>query len=151
MCAMSNLSPVGGRLRTSVITLCAAVRVFSFCEVWAVEPARAHPDTRRLQIKASQKISAVFWVVERTSCVVQINFLPLPDRQMQPEHPRTQVWLLKADGSVIPSKGAPATFGISGVGYTTDSIAYVFPPSAKTEARAAVISIDDDFFVERLF
>ena len=106
---------------------------------------------KRLQIKAPQKISAVFWVVERTSCIVQINFLALPDGQKQPEHPRTQVWLLKADGSAIPSKGTPATFGISGVNHTTDSVAYIFPPSAKTEARAVAISIDDDFFVERLF
>jgi hypothetical protein len=109
-----------------------------------------HPVTKTLQIKVPEKISAVFWTIQAHLCSIHISFLSVPDGQKQLEHPRTQVWLLKADGSVIPPKEKPSTIGISMVNHTTDSISYVFPPSAKTEACAAVISIDDGFFVERL-
>ena len=140
--------PVKARL----ITLCTAF-VFVATGVRGAEPSKLdseHPVTKTLPIKAPQAVSAVFWSVQSDVCVLQVSFQPVPDKQRQPEHPRTQVWLLKADGTVIPQTCKPSANGISMANHTTDSISYVFPPAAKREACAVVISIGDGFFVVRL-
>jgi len=138
-------------MKAPFLFLCAAFSLFAFSDGRGVEPVEVeHPVTKFLAIKAPEKISAVFWTVQRSLCTMQISFPSLPDKQKQPEHPRTQVWLLKADGTVIPQTYKPSTNGISMANHTTDSIIYVFPASAKTEACAAVISIGNEFFIQTL-
>ena len=140
-------------MKTQLFTLCAISFLFATSEIRGAEPIPAkveHPVTKTLNIKAPAKISAVFWSVTRDLCTIQVSFLPVRDGQVRPEHPRTQVWLLKADGTVIPQTYKPSTDGVSMANSTTYSTMYVFPALAKTEATAAVVSIDNDFFVERL-
>ena len=140
-------------VKIQLFILCAVSFLFASSEVRGAEPSPAkneHPITKALQIKVLPAISGIFWSVQSNVCVIQIGFQPMPDGQKQPEHPHTQVWLLKADGTVIPSSHEPSTVGISMGNHTTDSISYVFPPAAKIEACAAVISIDNKIFVDQL-
>jgi hypothetical protein len=116
------------------------------------EPSKAdeQPVTKVLTIKVPGKVDSVFWSVKSDLCTVQISFPSVRQDQKQPEHSRTQVWLLKADGTTIPLKSKPPTVGISNGGWNTFSDIYTFAPSAQTEAIAVVVSIDDQIFVERL-
>ena len=138
-------------MKTTILLHLLCHIFFAFSNGYGGEPVEVeHPVVKVLTIKAPDKIGAVFWNVQRSLCTIQISFPSLPDEQKQPEHSRTQVWLLKTDGTLIPQSIKPHTSGISMANHTTDSITYVFPANAKMEARAVVISIGDDFFVEPL-
>lgn len=117
----------------------------------AVEMSRAKRVTKTLKIKVPEKVDAVHWSTHSDRCSVQIGFLPrVKNGVKKPAFPRIQVWLLKSDGNVIPYINKPRTFGISNAGYRKYSILYRFPHAAQTETVALVVSIDGQFFMERL-
>lgn len=99
--------------------------------------AQEPPVTKTLNIKVPGKITFVYWSVQSDSTYIQISFPGVPHGQTQPEVARTQVWLLKSDGTVIPqtykSPESPAE-GISNAGWDTPFVIYTFPASARAEA-----------------
>lgn len=115
-------------------------------------PRTASKDTvtRVLKIKVAGKVEAVFWVTQNDLCTIQFGFPLVRDDEQQPEHAGTAVWLLKADGSAIAPARKTGRVGVSKSGYVTESDVYTFPASARTDAVAVVVSIDDELFTERL-
>lgn len=114
---------------------------------------KSNPDdtvTKTLAIKVAKKVTHVFWSIQPDVCTVQIRFPAVPDGEQQPQHPVTNVWLLKADGTSVAYQGKPRTFGTSMAGHTGESAIYSFPSLAKDEAVAVVVSIDGQLFTERL-
>lgn len=111
------------------------------------------PVTKTLSVKVPGKVAFVSWSVQSDSTYIQISFPGVPNGQKQPEHARTQVWLLKTDGTAMfqtyKSQESPA-MSISNAGWDMPLVLYTFPPSARTEAIAVVVRVDDEFFVERL-
>jgi hypothetical protein len=115
--------------------------------------AQESPVTKTLNIKVPGKITFVYWSVQSNSTYIQISFPGVPHGQTEPEVARTQVWLLKSDGTAMPqmykSPESPA-MGISMAGRDTPFVIYTFPSSARTEAISVVVKVDDEFFAERL-
>ena len=115
--------------------------------------ADQHPITKRLPIQIPDEVSAVFWSASRSddyACSIQISFLPMREGKPQPAHPKTQVWLLRADGTVIPPTHVAKRDGIGNAGSVTESDSYAYPRSATEDAVAVVVSIGERLFFERL-
>ena len=109
------------------------------------------------------KVAAVLWTVRADHCTLQVVFpnagriaqAVQNDPKLRPQRPHVQVWLLKADGTLIAplrrlEPGAPVAgkrnprqpYGVE--------VNFAFPLSADGEAIAAAIQIDDGFYVEPL-
>jgi hypothetical protein len=104
------------------------------------------------------KVAAVIWTVRAEHCTLQVVFPNAgriakairDDPELKPQRPRVQVWLLKADGSLIaPTQRAePGTKDIRqpyGV-----EVLFAFPLSADKEVVAVAIRVDDAFYIEPL-
>ena len=106
-----------------------------------------------LTLKVPGKVAFVSWTVQSDSAYIQISFPGVRNGEKQPALARTQVWLLKSDGTAMvqtaKSPDSPA-IAISNAGWSTPVVVYTFPASARTEAIAVAIKVDDEFFVERL-
>jgi hypothetical protein len=140
-------------MKTPLWTLCAGCFLLASPGIRAAVPAEEEverPILKTLKINVPGKIGRVVWSIQKELCVIQVEAPSVRDGQKEPEHPRSQVWLLKVDGTVIPQTFKPTSQRIGNANHTTYSTTYVFPASAKTEGVAVAISIDDDFFVERL-
>ena len=113
-------------------------------------------DLKTLEIPG--KVAAVFWTVRPERCALQIVF---PNAggiaQATADHPKLdlhrpsiQAWLLRADGTAIPSTGRAEPgaknyrqpFGVE--------VLIAFPRLADTEAVAVALRVDDVFLIERL-
>jgi hypothetical protein len=104
------------------------------------------------------KVAAVIWTVRADHCTLQVVFPSAgriaqamrDDPRLKQQRPRVQVWLLKADGSLIAStqraepgkKDIRQPYGVE--------VLFAFPLSAAKEAVAAAISVDDAFYIEPL-
>ena len=104
------------------------------------------------------KIAAVIWTVRTDHCTLQVVFpnagriaqAMRDDPKLKQQRPSVQVWLLKADGSLIaptqqvePSaKGTRQPYGAE--------VLFAFPLSADKEAVAVAIRVDDAFYIEPL-
>jgi hypothetical protein len=109
------------------------------------------------------KVAAVLWTVRTDQCTLQVVFpnagriaqAVQNDPKLRPQRPHVQVWLLKADGTLIaplrrlepgappPGKKNPSQpYGVE--------VNFAFPLSAAGEAIAAALQIDDGFYVEPL-
>ena len=93
---------------------------------------------RILDIKVSGVLDTASWTVYKSSYSVQFEFPAVPDDQRLPKAPVTQVWLLKADGTVVATSGKPVYRGISMTGVIVPSIEYLFP---RADSVAIVIRI----------
>ena len=108
------------------------------------------------------KVVAVLWTVRAEHCTLQVVFanagrigqVMRDDSKGRPERPRLQVWLLKADGTVIAPSGRIEPGNNAG---TKDprypygvEINFVFPLSADQDAIAAAVQVDDGFYIEPL-
>jgi hypothetical protein len=101
------------------------------------------------------KVAAVIWTVRADHCTLQIVFpnagriaqAMRDDPKLKQQHPSVQVWLLKADGSLI----APTQREDPGKRtYGQPEVLFAFPLSADKEAVAAAIRVDDAFYIEPL-
>jgi hypothetical protein len=106
------------------------------------------------KLRATGKVLAVLWTVRRESCTLQV-VLPTRGRVIaanQRQQPRIQAWLLKADGTIIaPFANSPTKFPqTKGKTAWIGDITYSYPLSAGSEAVAAAISIDDEYYIEQL-
>jgi hypothetical protein len=104
------------------------------------------------------KVAAVIWTVRAEHCTLQVVFpnagriaqAMRDDPKLKPQRPSVQVWLLKADGSLIAptqraepgKKDMQQPYGIE--------VLFAFPLSADKEAVAAAIRVDDSFYIEPL-
>jgi hypothetical protein len=97
--------------------------------------------------RASGKVAAVIWTVRAEHCTLQVVF-PKTSRVSQAiQRPSVQVWLLKADGSLI----APTQRAEPGKRtYGQPEVLFAFPLSADKDAVAAAIRVDDAFYIEPL-
>jgi len=113
------------------------------------------PDVTAQQLNgptASKKVSAVLWTRRPDRYTLQVVLpnmgrifqLAGPDR----ETPAVTLWLLRADGTSVA-----ATREVSREeknGFRPIEIAYTVPLASGDEAVAAVIRIDDEYFIEPL-
>ena len=146
-------------MKTPVVTLFVAIFFCASIGVRADDPTEeqvTQPINTILDLKLPKTVQDVIWSIQEKNCTIQINFpsvrdhLP-PEKPEHSEHPKTKVWLLKADGTVIlPRNQYPSYLGISMAMWVTYSDSYSFPATAKTQAVAIVMSIDGDFFVAKL-
>ena len=107
-------------------------------------------ETKVLQMKVPGKVDFVSWSVQEGHCVVQIDFPAVRSGVAQPKHAKTQVWLLRADGTSISQVAKNPRGGISNAGHDTEFDLYRFPEEARREAIAIVVGIDGLLFVESL-
>jgi hypothetical protein len=138
-------------MKSSLFSLSVLTIFVAVSELRAAEPpaAGAGPlETKVLNIKFPDRAGAVIWAAHNDFCLIQITFPT--GREGGKEAPATQVWLLKADGTIIPPKEKPFTFSDAPANRASVATSYVFPASAKAEGVAAVVSVGSDFFVERL-
>ncbi len=104
------------------------------------------------------KVAGVIWTVRAERCTLQVVFpnggriaqAMQDDPKLKKQPPSVQVWLLKADGSLIaPTQRAePGTKNLRqpyGV-----EVLFAFPLSADKEAVAVAIRVDDAFYIEPL-
>jgi hypothetical protein len=108
------------------------------------------------------KIAAVIWTVRTDHCTLQVVFpnagriaqAMRDDPKLKLQRPHVQVWLLKADGSLIAptlrmepgtaahGKDIRQPYGVE--------VLFAFPLSADKDAVAAAIQVDDAFYIEAL-
>ena len=109
-------------------------------------------DLKTLEIPG--KVAGVLWTVRPERCTLQIVF-PNAGRanpKLDLHRPSIQAWLLRADGSAIPSigraePGANAENKLLPFGV---EVLIAFPRLADTEAVAVALRVDDVFLIERL-
>lgn len=102
--------------------------------------------------KASSKVDAVLWTRRSDRYTLQV-VLPRPTTagiRIQPirNDANVTLWLLKADGTVIPAQAEPALGPKQGV--NTSEVAYSVSLSAGETAVAAALKIDGEYFIEAL-
>ena len=104
------------------------------------------------------KVAAVIWTVRAEHCTLQVVFpnagriaqAMRDDPKLKQQRPRVQVWLLKADGSLIaPTQRAEPGKRDIRQPYGVE-VLFAFPLSADKEAVAAAIRVDDAFYIEPL-
>jgi hypothetical protein len=147
------------------VSSCLAVLVGIACNSPSVAAEGATPVVTK-DLNGSRvpgKVAAVLWTVRADQCTLQVVFpnagriaqAVQNDPKLRPQRPHVQVWLLKADGSLIAplrrlEPGVPAAgkrnprqpYGVE--------VNFSFPLSADGEAIAAAIQVDDSFYVEPL-
>ena len=101
------------------------------------------------------KVAGVIWTVRADHCTLQVVFpnagriaqAMRDDPKLKQQRPSVQVWLLKADGSLI----APTQRAEPGKRtYGQPEVLFAFPLSADRDAVAAAIRVDDAFYIEPL-
>jgi hypothetical protein len=109
------------------------------------------------------KVAAVIWTVRAEHCTLQVVFpnagriaeAMRVDPKLKPGRPSVQVWLLKADGTLIaPTQRLDPSNAAGGKNprkppYGVE-VLFAFPLSADKEAVAAAIRVDDAFYIEPL-
>jgi hypothetical protein len=141
--------------RLSVVVLATAVSAAASTRFDNVEAfgSQDPPVSKRLKLTVPGKVVDVIWSIQRELCAIQIDFPPVRQGEKEPTHARTQIWLLGSGGSIVlPTSKSPESpaIGFSNLGETTYFVSYTFPLSAKGEAIAVVLQVDDEFFVEPL-
>jgi hypothetical protein len=148
--AMSRIGVKMKRGRLAVLVIATVSAAASSSEAFGAED---QPVNTRLKLVVPGKVQSVTWSIQRDLCAIQINFPSVQDGEKEPQHARTQVWLLRPDGTIVPrtSKSPELrAIGISNAGWVTYFVSYTFPVSARTEALAVAIQIDDELFIERV-
>ncbi|MEO8314063.1 MAG: hypothetical protein ABI645_04635 [Pseudomonadota bacterium] len=118
-------------------------------------------------VRASGKVMTALWTARGDSYTLQLvfpyQFVPpksqttrfaFSETALDPAQvARVQVWLLKADGTqVFSAHGSPppGPKGVNDSRTISYSINYSFPLEASKEAVAAVVQINDNFYIDRL-
>jgi hypothetical protein len=124
-----------------------------------VDAQRSSHEIKFLKMNVPGKVERVAWSVESNQCSVQIWGPSFrigpgdPTSEIQAHEtllPRTQVWLLRSDGTAIPQTRKPERGGVGNDGAGHAVMTSYFPASARTKAISVVVSVDDEFLVEPL-
>jgi hypothetical protein len=146
------------RATTGFIAACC-IASFGIASLPAVVDAETQVLAKDLNsARTPGKVAAVIWTVRADYCTLQVVFpnagriaqAMRDDPKIKKQRPSVQVWLLKADGSLIPStgraepgaQGARQPYGVE--------VLFGFPLSADKEAVAAAIRVDDAFYIESI-
>jgi hypothetical protein len=100
--------------------------------------------------KASNKVASVLWTRRSDRYTLQVVFpQEMRTRRFEPQdkHPDVRLWLLSADGLVISAARVPPKDGESGTPIRNEQT-YFVSLSAGAKAVAAVLQIDDQYFVD---
>jgi hypothetical protein len=148
------------RATLRVVSVCCisllAIAASSLCTTVDAETPILAKDLNAARIPG--KVAAVIWTVRDEHCTLQVVF-PNAGRidqamqdnpKLKPQRPSVQVWLLKADGSLIvpmqraepQGQGIRQPYGVE--------VLFAFPLSADKDAVAAAIRVDDAFYIEAL-
>jgi hypothetical protein len=109
------------------------------------QSSQSHPviAQRITSTKSSPKIAAVLWTRRVDHYTLQVVF-PRPSAAIAARNPPVTLWLLGADGTVIPaSQNAPPKI-------PTSEVSYSVPLSSGQAAVAVALRVDDEFFIEKL-
>jgi hypothetical protein len=108
------------------------------------------PEPTSLGIEVPGSVLGVIWNPgsDRFCAVMQIIYIPVKGGKAG-QSPKTQVWLLKPDGSVISPSGPPGTGSISGPGIEYH-LGYRYAHAEAREAVAAAIEIEGQYFIKAL-
>jgi len=111
--------------------------------------------SRTLAMKEFGIITDVYWRIDKSNYIVQINFPSRPMGTSPMPIPKIQVWLLNADGTSIKQSNQSKTNtryppGIGLHGSISPFLMYVFPASAASEPVAVVVSINGKLLTESL-
>jgi hypothetical protein len=135
-----------------VLALCLGVLSYSAVrplDVQAGEPSSIYMQ-ELIAAKASEKVAAVLWTRRADRYTLQVIFpkmsavsffVPVQD------HSAVRLWLLSADGSAIPAARSPALGADEKLSKSAE-ITYSVSLSAGRQAVAAVLKIDDEYFVD---
>lgn len=137
------MEPAGRSVVRTVLAAVLLATVTHSTTAAQAEPGAAQQLTSPLQ---SPKVQAVLWTRRSDRYTLQVIFpLPatatriLPQKQVTP----VEVWLLKADGTVIPvNRAAPLA--------NTLEVGFSVPLAAGEAAVAVALKIDDQYFIEAL-
>jgi hypothetical protein len=141
------------------VALVAAVGTVAALVPSGVGAQRSSTEMKLLKMNVPGKVERVVWSVQRSQCSVQIWGPSFRITEEDPTNeiraheglfPRTQVWLLKSDGTAIPQTRKPETGGVGNNSAGNRVVASYFPASARTTAISVVVSVDDQFLVEPL-
>src|SRR5579872_5867982 len=101
---------------------------------------RSSGEVKFLKMNVPGKVERVAWAVQGAECSVEIWGPSFPIAQTVPTNEiqahetllrrRTQVWLLRSDGTAIPQKRKPEGGGVENAGSTSSVATYYFPASA---------------------
>lgn len=148
---------------TSLLIALAALACgpVAFAQAPVAQDSIVARDLRKLHVPG--KVGAVLWTRREDRCTLQvvppggsrISYIAKSDPKATPFAERVQVWLLRADGTMITPTGFAAPKGNSRdapVGRDTlvREVLYSFPLSAEKEAVAVAMKFDDQFYIEAL-
>jgi hypothetical protein len=138
--------------RKLILALCLGVLAYSAMRPLAAQSGE--PSSIYMQelnaAKTSKKVAAVLWTRRADRYTLQVIlprlsavsfFVPVQD------HSAVRLWLLSADGSAISAARSPALGGGEKTSNSSE-ITYSVSLSAGRQAVAAVLKIDDDYFVD---
>ena len=154
-----------GILVAATLTLCGGgVRAQELSP--AQEPVVLAQSLNKL---TSKGVAAVLWTRRTTACTLQVVLgsadgasrairTELPGSKGEPKPTGIQVWLLREDGTLIPSTGRweSAQFrnqtGKKQIAGSSSGpeVLFSFPLSAGKEAAAAVLIVNGQYFIEQL-
>jgi len=113
-------------------------------------------DLKKLRVPG--KVAAVLWTRRNDRFTLQvvppggsrIGYVAKPDPKAQSFADRIQVWLLRADGTMIMPAGFATPGANPGKNLPPVEVLYAFPLSANKEAVAVAMKVDDQFYIEEL-
>ncbi len=120
-----------------------------FSAVQAAEPPGIYMQ-QLTAAKASSKVASVLWTRRSDRYTLQVVFpQEMRTRRFDPQdkHPDVRLWLLSADGLVISAARVPPKDGESSTPIRNEQT-YSVSLSAGAKAVAAVLQIDDQYFVD---
>jgi hypothetical protein len=148
------------RATTGFVSACC-ISVFGIAASSPSAAVDAEPQVLAKDLNAARtpgKVAAVIWTVRVDHCTLQVVFpnagriarAMRDDPKLKQQRPLVQVWLLKADGSLIaPTQRAEPGKKDIRQPYGVE-VLFAFPLSADKEAVAAAIRVDDAFYIEPL-
>lgn len=148
-----------------IFVLASFVALFGIASGSVCAAADSEPPVLAKDINSPRvpgKVAAILWTVRAERCTLQVVFpnagriaqAMQDDPNLKPGRPSVQVWLLKADGTLIAPIGridpGAATAGKNSRQPYGVEILFAFPLSSDKDAVAAAIRIDDAFYIEPL-
>jgi hypothetical protein len=112
---------------------------------------RTFPEWTRLGIEVPGSVYGVLWYPgdHRSTASIQMFYIPVKGGKDSMQPPKTQVWLLGADGSVIPYIGQPSTGSIGGPGIQYH-LMYRYDRAKAADAVAVAVLIEGRYFIKEL-
>lgn len=140
--------------RQAALKIC--IWLLASCSVMVAAVGAAEPSSIYMQeltaAKASKKVATVLWTRRSDRYTLQVVFPKesgisffIPANSP----PTVRLWLLSADGSVIPAARVPPENGNAKASSLAE-ITYSVSRAAGQQVVAAVLKIDDEYFIDAI-